>query len=304
MRPGAPVAAVTRQRACLYGSALLGLVLLAVRTAQPPRSAASLRAVTLRHDAGERSPPMPTILPTVDVPLADDCCGAVAPPRCPPLPAKAHIMLFASVPNVAADTARRLPLRAQWAKNVAMMQRKLAARGAPAARVELRFVIGTEAMPADQLAAVAAEAAAQRDMLLIDAPDKDEGQPRVRSATTLKVMHSMRYAVNNYVFDWFARIGDDAYFRVDYFAELALEHTYPKEWAYVGYKFANHIVSWRRGGRKERRRERKERSRESNKRAPPRRGKQLPTRSPPPFPPLRSAPPTPPTTSSSAWASC
>ena len=126
-----------------------------------------------------------------------------------------------------------------------------------AARVELRFVIGTEAMPADQLAAVAAEAAAYRDMLLIDAPDKDEGQPRVRSATTLKVMHSMRYAVNNYVFDWFARIGDDAYFRVDYFAELALEHTYPKEWAYVGYKFVNHIVSWRRGGRKEKTREQK-----------------------------------------------
>ena len=94
-----------------------------------------------------------------------------------------------------------------------------------------------------QLDLIKQEATTHKDILLIDAPDEDHGEPKHRSATTLKVMHSMRYAANNFVFEYFARVGDDAYFRVDFFAELVLlQKVYPQKNAYVGYKFANHVV--------------------------------------------------------------
>ena len=107
----------------------------------------------------------------------------------------------------------------------------------------MRFVIGTENMEQTQLDLVKQEATTHKDILLIDAPDEDHGEPKHRSATTLKVMHSMRFAANNFVFEYFARVGDDAYFRVDYFAELVLlRKVYPQKNAYIGYKFANHVV--------------------------------------------------------------
>ena len=111
-------------------------------------------------------------------------------------------------------------------------------------RTALRFIIGTEGMEESQLESIQQEASKHKDILLIDAPDDDHGgEPKHRSSTTLKVMHSMRYAANNFVFEYFARVGDDAYFRVDYFAELVLlQNAYPKENAYIGYKFANHVV--------------------------------------------------------------
>ena len=98
-------------------------------------------------------------------------------------------------------------------------------------------------MEQTQLDLIKQEAITQKDILLIDAPDEDHGEPKHRSATTLKVMHSMRYAANNFVFEYFARVGDDAYFRVDFFAELVLlQKVYPQKNAYIGYKFANHVV--------------------------------------------------------------
>jgi len=182
------------------------------------------------------------------------------------------LLVFVSVPNVASGTARRFPLRKQWHKSVGLMEQKMrnldAAGGAGATantasttrsasrfssarshrpqlppRTALRFVIGTENMGQTQLDLIKREASSHRDILLIDAPDEDHGEPKLRSATTLKVMHSMRYAADNFVFDYFARVGDDAYFRVDYFAEVVLlQNVYPKNNAYIGYKFSNHIV--------------------------------------------------------------
>ena len=217
-----------QQRLVLYGWSIAALAVLA-------RSSGA-------WSAPRRLPRATDILATADVPLGADCCGAVSP-GCPPIPPANHLLLFVSVPNAAADASRRHPLRAQWAKSLALMEQKARGRGAPRSpRTELRFVIGTEGMDAGALKAIRAESHTHRDVLLIDAPDKDAGEPRARSSTTLKVLHSMRYAVNHYTFDYFARVGDDAYFRVDYFAELAREHIFPAQEAYIGYKFSNHIV--------------------------------------------------------------
>jgi hypothetical protein len=198
-----------------------------------------------------------------------ECCGDVTS-SCGLIPASKHLLVFVSIPNVASGTARRWPLRKQWHKSLALMEQRMRrtdagiAGGAsssstsssssssssatshptpPLPRTALRFVIGTENMEQTQLDRIKQEATTHKDILLIDAPDEDHGEPKHRSATTLKVMHSMRFAANNFLFEYFARVGDDAYFRVDFFAELVLlQKVYPQKNAYVGYKFANHVV--------------------------------------------------------------
>jgi len=230
-----------------------------LRRRSPRRARASL---DVHHIASPEA-----ILDTLDSAGAPtECCGDVSA-SCVRIPASNHLLVFVSVPNVATGTARRFPLRKQWHKSIALMEqkiRKLDAGGAggasssssssssssatshptlPPPRTALRFVIGTENMGQMQLDLIRQEAITHKDILLIDAPDEDHGEPKYRSATTLKVMHSMRHAANNFVFEYFARVGDDAYFRVDYFAELVLlKKVYPQKNAYIGYKFANYVV--------------------------------------------------------------
>ena len=42
------------------------------------------------------------------------------------------------------------------------------------------------------------------------------------SATTEKVMYTMQWAVENFSFQYFARLGDDSYFRPDEFYRQVL----------------------------------------------------------------------------------
>ena len=168
--------------------------------------------------------------------LASYCCGDTSS-ACPF--ARDKLLAFFSVPNAFADKDRRHPFRAQWAKSLVLMDKKMKARGVATPSVVLKFGIGLEGLPASAVSAAQAEAQTHQDMLLLDVPDKDEGEPVHRSSTTLKVMQSMTYAANRYAFDYFVRVGDDAYFRVDYFAELALDAAFPKTAAYVGYKFSD-----------------------------------------------------------------
>lgn len=278
-----PAFFVNKTRLLLYGSASLALFIIhlwtrigflarsrilsspdALRGRSPRRARSSLEV----HATA--SPEV--ILDTLAFAGAPtECCGDVSA-SCGPIPASNHLLVFVSVPNTASGTARRFPFRKQWRKSLALMEQKtrimdadgaVAATGTDAStispsapshpalspRTALRFVIGTEGMVQTQLEEVRQEAASHGDILLIDAPDDDPDDDKVlpnavRSATTLKVMHSMRYAANNFAFEYFARVGDDAYFRVDYFAELVLLHkVYPRDNAYIGYKFANHPVA-------------------------------------------------------------
>ena len=164
------------------------------------------------------------------------CCGDVSL-ACPYRYEK--VLAFVSVPNAYTDKDRRHPFRTQWSKSLGLMERKMKARNAAVPKVVLKFGIGMEGLSPGDVSGARHEAAANNDMLLLDCPDKDMGEPKQRSSTTLKVMLSMAYASNRYAFDYFARIGDDAYFRIDYFAELALEHAFPDKRAYIGYKFNN-----------------------------------------------------------------
>jgi len=172
------------------------------------------------------------------------CCGTVSP-ACPgPYP---HLLVYVAVPNAWADADRRQPLRAQWAKSLALMEKRLKEKGVagtPPATV-LHFVIGLEGLSDKDKAAVGAESTAHREFLILpDVMDKDAGEPVSRSSTTLKVMHSMAYAANHYTFNFYARAGDDAYLRIDYLAELILiDHAFPLDRAYIGYKFSDHHIA-------------------------------------------------------------
>mmetsp|Transcript_10502 Transcript_10502/g.39048 ORF Transcript_10502/g.39048 Transcript_10502/m.39048 type:complete len:439 (-) Transcript_10502:312-1628(-) len=56
------------------------------------------------------------------------------------------------------------------------------------------------------------------------------------SSTTQKVLWAVKWAVRNYQFDYFARVGDDAYFRVDHFLQNVAP-TQPNEKLYMGHFF-------------------------------------------------------------------
>jgi len=183
---------------------------------------------------------------TSAAPLTDraGCCGSVSP-ACPgPYP---HLLVYVAVPNAWVDADRRHPLRAQWVKSLALMDKRLTGKGmaGPPPATVLHFVIGLEGLSNKDKAAVDAEAVTHRDFLILpDVTDKDAGEPVSRSSTTLKVMHSMAYAANHYTFDFYARVGDDAYLRVDFLAELILvDHAFPLDRAYIGYKFPDHHIA-------------------------------------------------------------
>ena len=172
------------------------------------------------------------------------CCGIVSP-ACPgPYP---HLLVYVAVPNAWADADRRHPLRAQWARSLVLMDKRLKEKGlaGPPPATVLHFVIGLVGLSIKDKAAVGAESTTHRDFLILpDVTDKDAGEPVSRSSTTLKVMHSMAYAANHYTFDFYARVGDDAYLRVDFLAELILvDHAFPLDRAYIGYKFPDHHIA-------------------------------------------------------------
>jgi hypothetical protein len=67
---------------------------------------------------------------------------------------------------------------------------------------------------------VQAEQQEHGDILMLDTIDSNTPDPPPNdgeTATALKVVYGVKWAVDNYEFLWFVRLGDDAYFRVDYF---------------------------------------------------------------------------------------
>jgi hypothetical protein len=119
-----------------------------------------------------------------------------------------------------------------------------AARAAPRFTAKLIFVMGDDAVPAT-LSPTDARIAAHPSVLFVTAPacpDLDthwpgasDGAmfPPANSSTTCKVLEGAAVAVEKFRFKYFARAGDDAYLRWDYFlAERA--GAYPSEHLYLG----------------------------------------------------------------------
>lgn len=129
---------------------------------------------------------------------------------------------------------RRKWVRRQFQRNLVLLRAKNASL---AAGVVMKFIFGTSGMRSSVLLDVQTEAEQYGDVLLLDAPDSDDPDPPspgTDSATSLKVIQSMVWAVRQYSFDYFIRIGDDAYFRIDYFLTDVMP-TLPRERLLLGH---------------------------------------------------------------------
>jgi hypothetical protein len=79
------------------------------------------------------------------------------------------------------------------------------------------------------------------DILLVPCKDVDSGMPVEDSSTTCKVLQGIQYVHESYAFNFLARIGDDAYFRLDYFWNV-VRHGLPAGPTYIGRILMNEKV--------------------------------------------------------------
>lgn len=120
------------------------------------------------------------------------------------------------VPSPLSWAVRRAALRRQFVRSLALLP--------PGTSAKLLFVVGARG------AVAPVEDAGAGDLLWVDCADVDGGWPLEDSATTCKVARSITEAVARYRFHFFARVGDDAYFRVDTFlARVAPAHVAPAQ---------------------------------------------------------------------------
>ena len=139
------------------------------------------------------------------------------------------------VTSVAHWTERRQRIRTQFPRNVKLIKE-------PSQSVVLRFAIGTQNLTAEFADVVDKEQQRHSDILLLDCPDMDQELTDAAywnldagpSATTSKVLLSIRWAVHNFQFEYFFRLGDDSYLRIDVFTAMLAERFFPSRNAVVG----------------------------------------------------------------------
>lgn len=130
---------------------------------------------------------------------------------------------------------RRDRIRTQFPRNVQLIRNDKQS-------VVLKFALGTQGQSDDILASAHSEADRHRDILLLPCLDLDDNLNDIASwhlaagpsATTSKVMLSIQWAVQNYRFDYFFRLGDDSYFRVDQFMAMLNAQVFPDQHAVIG----------------------------------------------------------------------
>lgn len=137
---------------------------------------------------------------------------------------RATASIVVLVTSKADSRDRRHWLRRQLAKSVNLLRER---QPATAAEVVLKFTCGTAGVSEQDLNLTALEQRQHGDMLLLDIIDSNYPDPPadgVETATALKVVHGVQWAVKHYHFPWLVRLGDDAFFRVDHFL-LNVAHT-------------------------------------------------------------------------------
>ena len=146
-------------------------------------------------------------------------------------------------PSAADWVDRRRLIRKQFPRNLELMNATSSA--------VLKFAVGIYNMSTESKEILEAEQRQHKDMLFLDCIDKDDDlnwQWNWRldgnvSATTSKVMLTIGWAVQNFKFDYFFRLGDDSYFRIDKFVELIETGQIPKDKAVVGQILQTEILS-------------------------------------------------------------
>ena len=129
------------------------------------------------------------------------------------------------VTSAAGWTDRRQRIRHQFPRNMQLITDKIADS------VLLKFAIGRQGVSNDTMLAMHTEASLFEDILFLDCPDEDDELKHPHlwrrdagvSSTTSKVMLSIQWAVRRFDFEYFFRLGDDSYFRVDKFLDMISE---------------------------------------------------------------------------------
>ena len=152
---------------------------------------------------------------------------------------------FVSVVVVATSAVgwsdRRARIRAQFPRNMKLLP------GTDEAL--LKFALGMQNLADDQLTQARAEQARHSDVLLLDCLDEDNElkhphmwrQDAGVSSTTSKVMLSIQWAVRHYDFQYYFRLGDDSYFRIDKFINMLSSQSLPMHNTVVGHIMTDRV---------------------------------------------------------------
>lgn len=156
---------------------------------------------------------------------------------------KEHVFLVAVVTSPASWRERRGWLRDQWDKNMRLLNEHVRERQNGPSRIIFKFAIGVENEDSEEFKGILEEQKEFGDILLLyNVQDLEVDYAHLHphwpwyntSATTEKVLYSMQWAVTHYDFEYFARIGDDAYFRPDEFYKQARNGEFPSKLAVIG----------------------------------------------------------------------
>ncbi|KAL3132142.1 UDP-Gal betaGal beta 1,3-galactosyltransferase, polypeptide 6 [Trebouxia sp. C0010 RCD-2024] len=154
-----------------------------------------------------------------------------------------YITVVVVVTSVAGWSDRRERIRAQFPRNV----RLIPDNGEQS--VLLKFAVGRHGPSQEVISNVTLEAAKFADILMLDCLDEDDSLNTQAnwaltagvSATTSKVMLSVKWAVRHFDFDYFFRLGDDSYFRIDKFMSMISDQQIPARSAVVGHILHDHV---------------------------------------------------------------
>lgn len=119
-----------------------------------------------------------------------------------------HLVAF--VPTGANARNRRDALRAQFSATAALLEPSKIT-------TKLFFVLGDDVK---QIDTIRDEANEKGDIIFVPCADHDgNAEPSKGSSTTCKVVKALRFAVDSLDFLYWARVGDDAFFRFDVFLQ-------------------------------------------------------------------------------------
>lgn len=137
-----------------------------------------------------------------------------------------HYDLIVMVPSVGSYKDRRDQIRRQFTRS-----QKLTS-----AKALLLFILS------DSTTETTNEAGVHHDMIYVACQDSDQrSMPEENSSTTCKVLRGVQHLTQQFTFHFLARIGDDAYFRFDYFWNI-VRPTLPSGPLYMGRFLADETV--------------------------------------------------------------
>ena len=148
------------------------------------------------------------------------------------------VFTVVAVTSPAHSPERRAWQREQWSKSLVLLE-KVSSTESPA--FIFKFCIGALNLSEAHAHTLGEEQRLHGDLQMLESPDFDvefwgDITALGRSATTMKVLAALKWALRHYNFLYFVRLGDDSYFRPENFFLRFKHGKLPTELACVGYR--------------------------------------------------------------------